>query len=131
MPYARKRKPTALDVHIGKRLRERRALAGLSQEKIADKTNLTFQQIQKYENGTNRITASRLYELARILRVPVAFFYAGYGDNRFVSDYGYDDPLSRKDVMALVRKYVRLTDKNPVHKKTTHVFFDTLLRCEA
>ncbi len=71
------RRPNPIDIHVGSRLRMRRMLLGLSQEKLGDLLGLTFQQVQKYEKGTNRIGASRLFELARILSVPVQFFYEG------------------------------------------------------
>lgn len=76
-----------LDRHVGKRLRVRRALLGMSQEKLADAIGLTFQQIQKYERGTNRISASRLYQFSQILGVPVTYFYEQVGDaNAFIGD---------------------------------------------
>jgi transcriptional regulator with XRE-family HTH domain len=61
-----------VDIHVGVRLRQRRNLVGLSQTKLSDSVGLTFQQIQKYENGTNRISSSRLYEFAKVLNVPVS-----------------------------------------------------------
>lgn len=66
-----------LDLHLGNKLRERRLMLGFTQEKLAFLVGLTFQQVQKYERGLNRISASRLYELAEALRVPVTFFYEG------------------------------------------------------
>ena len=68
---------TAVDVHIGQRLRLRRKLAGLSQEQLAERLGVTFQQVQKYEKGTNRISASRLFGAARLLSVPVSYFFEG------------------------------------------------------
>lgn len=132
MEDANKRKTTRLDIHIGRRLRVRRELLGLSQEYVADKTRLTFQQIQKYERGINRVSASRLYELAAILKAPVGWFYAGYKDAGAagVLNRGYDDPLARKDVLAVARKYVMLIERNPAGKKTIHAVFDTLLNIE-
>ena len=67
--------PNPIDVHVGSRIRLRRMLIGMSQEKLGDKLNLTFQQIQKYEKGANRVGASRLYTVAQILGVPVQFFF--------------------------------------------------------
>ncbi len=127
-----KRKTTPLDIHIGRRLRARRELAGLSQEYVANKTRLTFQQIQKYERGTNRISASRLYELAKILKTPITWFYARYSedDADLLLRDDYADPLARKDVLALARKYVMLTERNPACKKTIHAVLDTLLKNE-
>lgn len=69
------RKPNPVDVHVGSRVRYRRMIVGLSQEKLGEKMNLTFQQIQKYEKGTNRIGASRLFQLSKILEVPVGYFF--------------------------------------------------------
>src|SRR5271155_742001 len=67
--------PHPTDVHVGSRVRLRRSMLGLSQEKLGEKIGLTFQQVQKYERGANRIGASRLYELGQVLDVPVKFFY--------------------------------------------------------
>ena len=67
--------PHPVDVHVGARVRLRRTALGMSQEKLGDAIGLTFQQVQKYERGTNRIGASRLYELSRVLEVPVSFFF--------------------------------------------------------
>lgn len=65
----------AIDAHVGKRIRLRRAALGFSQEKLADALGLTFQQVQKYEKGTNRVGASRLFDLARVLEVPIGYFF--------------------------------------------------------
>lgn len=70
-----------VDIHIGFRLRLRRVLLGMSQTDLGDRVGLTFQQVQKYERGANRISASRLYEFAKILDVPVSFFFDGIGDS--------------------------------------------------
>jgi transcriptional regulator with XRE-family HTH domain len=70
-----KKSPNPIDIHVGARLRMRRLMVGMSQEKLADALGITFQQIQKYEKGANRIGASRLQELARLLSVPPAFFF--------------------------------------------------------
>ena len=69
------RKPNPVDVHVGSRVRYRRMIIGMSQEKLGERMNLTFQQIQKYEKGTNRIGASRLFQLSKILEVPVGYFF--------------------------------------------------------
>ncbi|MEM0930573.1 MAG: helix-turn-helix transcriptional regulator [Pseudomonadota bacterium] len=75
-----KRAPHPIDVHVGSRVRLRRMMQGISQDRLGEELGLTFQQVQKYEKGVNRIGASRLYEIARILSVPVQFFYDDYGD---------------------------------------------------
>lgn len=69
-----------VDVYVGQRLRQSRVLAGFSQEDLGQRVGLTFQQVQKYEKGLNRIGAGRLYEFARVLEVPLGFFYDGYDD---------------------------------------------------
>ena len=69
------RKPNPVDIHVGGRVRFRRMLLGMSQEKLGERLGLTFQQVQKYEKGINRIGASRLYDLSQVLGVPVQFFY--------------------------------------------------------
>lgn len=72
--------PDEIDVHVGSRVRLRRMMLGMSQEQLAASLGLTFQQVQKYERGMNRIGAGRLYQIARSLSVPVAFFYEGLAD---------------------------------------------------
>jgi transcriptional regulator with XRE-family HTH domain len=69
--------PNVVDVHVGGRIRLRRRLLGITQEQLAHTLGLTFQQVQKYERGTNRVSASKLYETARILSAPVAYFFEG------------------------------------------------------
>jgi transcriptional regulator with XRE-family HTH domain len=70
-----KRNANPIDVHVGNRVRMRRMLIGMSQEKLGEQLGLTFQQVQKYEKGSNRVSASRLYQMGQILGVPVQFFY--------------------------------------------------------
>ena len=74
-PRGRKGGPNPIDIHVGARVRLRRTLLGMSQEKLGDAIGLTFQQVQKYERGANRIGASRLFDLSRVLDVPVSFFF--------------------------------------------------------
>lgn len=90
--------PHPIDVHVGKRLRIRRMVQGISQESLGKSLGLTFQQIQKYEKGVNRIGASRLFELSTLLAVPVQFFYDDYGDtigaaSGFAEEGEEDDPF--------------------------------------
>lgn len=73
-----------IDLHIGLRLRQRRMALNITQAELAEAVGLTFQQIQKYESGTNQIVSSRLYELAAVLRVPVSFFFGGMGRSESV-----------------------------------------------
>ncbi|WP_421725456.1 helix-turn-helix domain-containing protein [Bauldia sp.] len=72
---ANKKQPNPIDIHVGSRVRLRRMMLGMSQEKLGDALGITFQQIQKYEKGTNRIGASRLQNIARVLNVPISFFF--------------------------------------------------------
>ena len=109
--------PHYVDVHVGTRLRMRRTLLGMSQEKVADQLGLTFQQLQKYEKGSNRVSASRLYELGQILEVPPAFFFEEMTDSlksgrmAQVAMTGEDrDPLAKRETLELVRAYYRIKD---------------------
>ncbi len=70
-----KRNPNPIDVHVGNRVRMQRMLIGMSQEKLGEHLGLTFQQVQKYEKGSNRVSASKLYQMSQVLGVPVQFFY--------------------------------------------------------
>ena len=117
-------KPNPIDVHVGARVRLRRTLLGMSQEKLGEAIGLTFQQVQKYERGANRIGASRLFDLSRVLDVPVSFFFddmsddislqsprmmiAGLAEESIVT---FDaDPLTKRETLELVRAYYRITD---------------------
>ena len=116
-------KPNPIDVHVGSRVRLRRTLLGMSQEKLGDAIGLTFQQVQKYERGANRVGASRLFELSRVLDVPVSFFFdeldpetaeavpsvtAGAAP---LSPSGGPDPMMRRETLELVRAYYRIPDQ--------------------
>ena len=83
-----KKQANPIDAQVGNRVRIRRMLIGMSQEKLGDMLGLTFQQVQKYEKGVNRIGAGRLYEIARILSVPVEFFYEGAPQTGFAEGEG-------------------------------------------
>lgn len=72
--------PHLVDLHVGARVRMRRKFLGMSQEVLAGAIDLTFQQVQKYERGSNRISASKLYEIAKVLKAPVAYFFEGLGE---------------------------------------------------
>ncbi len=113
--------PNPIDIHVGGRVRLRRTLLGMSQEKLAQALGLTFQQIQKYERGANRIGSSRLYHLSQILDVPVSFFFddmpndvAAAGGGRGMSDGEQDpygpDTMSKRETLELVRAYYRIPD---------------------
>jgi transcriptional regulator with XRE-family HTH domain len=110
------RRPNPIDAHVGGRVRLRRMLLGMSQERLGEQLGLTFQQVQKYEKGVNRIGASRLFDLAHILGVPVQFFYdeipsapmVGFSEQpaeSFVIDF-----LSSRDGLELNKAFVKVTD---------------------
>ncbi len=118
-----------VDVHVGARIRLRRTIMGMSQERLGDALGLTFQQVQKYERGANRVGASRLFDLSRILDVPISFFYdnmpeslAGimpsspqpqvYGFAEQQDGFGSNDALAKRETLELVRAYYRITDPN-------------------
>ena len=98
-----------IDLYVGKRLRRRRRLLGLTQQALAEQVGIRFQQIQKYECGANRVSAARLFELSEALSVPVQYFYEGLSErNGFgVEESGHiaSDVLSKKETMDLVRAY--------------------------
>jgi len=111
--------PSPVDVHVGSRVRLRRTLLGMSQEKLGNAIGLTFQQVQKYERGANRIGASRLFDLSRVLDVPVAFFFeemAAGGSERHAAPVGTSteshdsDPMAKRETLELVRAYYRIPD---------------------
>ncbi len=119
-------RPSPIDVHVGSRIRLRRTLLGMSQERLGEALGLTFQQVQKYERGVNRVGASRLFDLSRVLDVPISFFFddmpdalsGNYGAqaNKRLSGFaesqeGFsDDTLNRRETLELVRAYYRITD---------------------
>jgi transcriptional regulator with XRE-family HTH domain len=115
---ANKKQPNPIDIHVGSRVRLRRMMLGMSQEKLGEALGITFQQIQKYEKGTNRIGASRLQHIATVLTVPVAFFFedapgtpaeaaslAESGGRDYVVDF-----LSSSEGVQLNKAFVRIKD---------------------
>ena len=116
----------AIDVHVGKRVRERRVQLGMSQKILAKSVGVSFQQIQKNERGTNRIGASRMFELSKVLDVPVSFFFDDMNESvQSASPLavargsvglaeeapGFDsDPMARRETLELVRAYYSITD---------------------
>ena len=116
-----KKAPNPIDKHVGSRVRMRRMMLGMSQEKLGDALGLTFQQVQKYEKGTNRIGASRVQQISQILQVPVAFFFEGAPDLQplqngangaeqapspgYVSDF-----LATSEGLALTKAFTRIKE---------------------
>jgi len=111
--------PKPVDVHVGGRIRLRRTLLGMSQEKLGKRIGLTFQQVQKYERGTNRVGASRLYFLAKTLNVPVSFFFddmsdetAGRSPRLNEPGWSYElSPMNTPETREFVRAYHRISDR--------------------
>jgi transcriptional regulator with XRE-family HTH domain len=114
-------RPRPVDAHVGSRVRLRRTMLGMSQEKLGQAIGLTFQQVQKYERGTNRIGSSRLYELSKVLDVPVSFFFddmspeieasVGVRGPIYTDETGPEyeaDALAKRETLELVRAYYRI-----------------------
>jgi transcriptional regulator with XRE-family HTH domain len=114
-----KKAPNPTDKHVGSRVRMRRMMLSMSQEKLGEALGLTFQQVQKYEKGTNRIGASRLQQISSILQVPVSFFFEGapsFGEPipgmtdapspAYISDF-----LATSDGLALTKSFMRIKDQ--------------------
>lgn len=120
--------PSPIDSHVGSRIRLRRTLMGMSQERLGEALGLTFQQVQKYERGVNRVGASRLFDLSRVLDVSISFFFddmpepianlhgnhhttrAAGGFAETQDSFGADDTMSRRETQELARAYFRITD---------------------
>ncbi len=110
----KKGRANPVDAHVGGRLRMRRSLLGMSQEKLAESVGLTFQQVQKYERGANRVSASRLYQFSKILDVPVAFFFEQYTDTSRASGlYNFKGGMADNDQEGFVADE-RLYDKETI-----------------
>jgi transcriptional regulator with XRE-family HTH domain len=120
-------RPNPIDVHVGHQIRQRRATLGVSQEQLAGVLGLSFQQVQKYERGVNRVGASRLHDLARALDVPIGYFFedapgarpgpAGGLRGLRETQQGLDeDILSRRETLDLVRAFSGITDADVRHR---------------
>ena len=116
--------PSPVDVHVGARLRRRRTLLRMNQTKLGDAIGVTFQQVQKYERGANRIGSSRLFGLSRVLDVPIQFFFddmpiavaassptLGRGKAKKPPSYE-PDPMATRETLELVRAYYKIEDAN-------------------
>lgn len=102
-----------VDVHVGKRIRHRRWLVGMTQQQLAEKVGIKFQQIQKYETGMNRVSASRLWDISEALSVPVSFFYEGLaegGEQDSSANAVPADILKDKEALELVRSYYAIPE---------------------
>ena len=125
----------AIDMHFGKRVRLRRPLLGMSQEQLGTELNITFQQVQKYERGANRISASRLWDIGQILDVPINYFFDDMTENTMrssprrvsrgselldLSDEQIKDPMARRETLELVRTYYSI-EKPLVRKRISEM----------
>ena len=106
--------PHPVDIAVGKRVRGRRILMGLSQERLGDDLGVTFQQVQKYERGANRVSASRLYEISKVLDVPPSYFFEEIMESDGIDYTGDDtsaaDPMTKRETLELVRAYYKIVD---------------------
>ena len=117
--------PNPIDVHVGRRIRQRRTLLGMSQEKLAEAIGLTFQQVQKYERGGNRVGSSRLFDLTRVLDVPISYFFEemeagvaakspsqlmGVPASKMQKVAAEPDPLTKRETLELVRAYHKIAE---------------------
>jgi transcriptional regulator with XRE-family HTH domain len=111
--------PKPIDIHVGKRLRLRRTVLGVSQEKLAEILGITFQQVQKYEKGVNRIGSSRLFDIAKALNVPVGFFFDEYTEEvvggvaiaaEDEAEFEHEGNAKNRETMALVKAYYQISD---------------------
>jgi transcriptional regulator with XRE-family HTH domain len=110
-----KKTPNPIDTHVGSRVRMRRLILSMSQEKLGDAIGLTFQQVQKYEKGTNRMGSSRLVQIANVLKVPVTFFFEGTPgqsklDGKAPSPAYVSNFLATSDGLALTKAFMRIKD---------------------
>ena len=123
--------PNPIDVYVGARVKMRRTLLGMSQEKLGEMIGLTFQQVQKYERGLNRISASRLFDISKVLQVSISFFFeemdeqvaelsprklagaVGLAEDPLVFDY---DPMTKRETLDLVRCYYMIPDRRLAKK---------------
>ncbi len=124
MPRRKSTGPDPIDVHVGARVKLRRTILGISQTAFGKPLGVTFQQIQKYEKGTNRIGASRLYRMAEILDVPVSFFFDGYAERTPASGEGLSP-----DALAIAGMVEQLP--SPKVRATIRAFIQSLAKSSA
>lgn len=124
--------PNPVDIYVGSRLKLRRLILGISQKKMAEKLGITFQQVQKYENGINRISASRLWDISKLLKVQVEYFFDGMNESiqaqsprslrkntiRSQQEIGesFDDPMLRQESIRLIKAYSRINNEKLCRK---------------
>lgn len=99
-----------VDAHVGKRIRHRRWMVGMTQQQLADKVGIKFQQIQKYETGMNRVSASRLWDVADALGVQISFFFEGLAEGQVAASMAQGDMMADKEALELVRSYYAIPE---------------------
>lgn len=99
-----------VDAHVGKRIRHRRWMVGMTQQQLADKVGIKFQQIQKYETGMNRVSASRLWDVADALGVSISFFFEGLSEGQTATTQAQGDMMADKEALELVRSYYAIPE---------------------
>jgi transcriptional regulator with XRE-family HTH domain len=99
-----------VDAHVGKRIRHRRWMVGMTQQQLADRVGIKFQQIQKYETGMNRVSASRLWDVADALGVSIAFFFEGLAEGEVPATASQGDMMADKEALELVRSYYAIPE---------------------
>ncbi len=133
--------PNPIDIHVGNRIRLRRSILGWSQEKLAAMLGLTFQQVQKYERGSNRVGASRLWDIGNVMNVPINFFFEDMDKNvasqsprvfssseteplrlNEISDDIDMDPMKRQETLELVKAYYKINNR-----KTAKILYDLII----
>ncbi len=102
--------PRSVDVHVGQRVRQRRWMVGMTQQQLGDSVGIKFQQIQKYETGANRISASRMWDIAAVMEVPVSFFFEGLEGQAPDTGEARGDILTDKEAVDLVRAYYAIPE---------------------
>ena len=109
---ASKKSPNPIDIHVGSRVRLRRMMLGMSQEKLGEHLGITFQQIQKYECAANRMSAARLWQLAEVLEVPVSYFYEGLGQDTHIDrEPEPPEPYQGKETKDLIQAFYSLSER--------------------
>ena len=99
-----------VDAHVGKRIRHRRWMVGMTQQQLADKVGIKFQQIQKYETGMNRVSASRLWDVSDALGVSISFFFEGLAEGQTTASAAQGDMMADKEALELVRSYYAIPE---------------------
>jgi transcriptional regulator with XRE-family HTH domain len=110
--------PNPIDLHVGAKVRMRRKFLGLSQEALADAIGLTFQQVQKYERGSNRISASKLYEIAKVLKTPISYFFDGIKEGEGADGFSESQAEQHVNGFLMTTEGIELAEAFPRVKRS-------------